>query len=114
MKVYLTRRELKKNFKYIIGVGYMRIQNLLKYQDASWYFADKDGWAADIYQIEDIAICTGYRPFGNIKIATNIVQEYDIRAMEICKNGKNFEEIKKSINLLLKEFIQIAIKEAKK
>lgn len=68
-----TIKYIKQNFKKIIKVGYCELQFFLKNQKPEYYTAGVYGWNADIYIFKDIALVTGYRPFGNIKIKSDIL-----------------------------------------
>lgn len=61
-------RDIKSQYPTIIQVSYCDAQNMLCMDDPAAYTAGVYGWNADIYPIASgVAICTGYRPFGNIK-----------------------------------------------
>ena len=73
MKERTTMKYIKQNYKKIINVGYCKLQNFLKHETPKYYTAGVYGWNADIYIFKDIALVTGYRPFGNIKIKSDIL-----------------------------------------
>ena len=69
------------------------------------------GWNADIYDINNVAIVTGYRPFGNIHVDYDIIREYNNRAKElISDNGIEYEKKKELVNDLLLEFRSLALR----
>ena len=58
------------------------------------YTAGVYGWNADIYPITSgVAICTGYRPFGNVKPDRETVSRYEKRAREMRRDLWNTEEL---------------------
>lgn len=73
MKERTTMKYIKQNYKKIINVGYCKLQNFLKHETPKYYTAGVYGWNADIYIFKGIALVTGYRPFGNIEIKSNIL-----------------------------------------
>ena len=74
MKTKTTQKEIKSRFKKIVCVGYCNLQHLLYYQNPTYYTIRREGWASDIYIFDDIAISTGYAPFGNIKAKYDILK----------------------------------------
>lgn len=73
MKERTTMKYIKQNYKKIINVRYCKLQNFLKHETPKYYTAGVYGWNADIYIFKGIALVTGYRPFGNIEIKSNIL-----------------------------------------
>lgn len=82
MKKRITNKQAKATFKNIICVGYCGLQTLLKDQNPQYYCSGSLGWNCDIYVFGDTAICTGYRPFGNIVPQHDLVKGYEDRALE--------------------------------
>ena len=77
MKAKRTMRDIKSQYPTIIQVSYCDAQNILCMDDPAAYTAGVYGWNADVYPITSgIAICTGYRPFGNIKPDRETVSRY--------------------------------------
>ena len=68
MKFKTTRKAIMNNYRYVLEVGYCDLAHLLTYKNPIAYTCGAYGWNSDIYQVTDnFVICTGYRPFGNIK-----------------------------------------------
>ena len=101
MKIKTTQKAIKANFKKIVCVGYCNLQHLFNYESPIYYITRREGWASDIYIFDDIAISTGYAPFGNIKV------KYDSTARKIVGNWdiKHDEKVKK-VNKLLEKFLK--------
>ena len=106
MKAKRTMRDIKSQYSAIIQVSYCDAQALLCMDDPAAYAAGVYGWNADIYPITSgIAICTGYRPFGNIKPDRETVSRYEKRAREMRRDLCNADELKKHLHSLQKEFV---------
>lgn len=91
MKVKVTRKEIKENYKNIINVSYCNLQYLLKAANISpaYYCTRAEGWACDIYVINDeIVIVTGYAPFGNIKSSFDLCEKYEKKAQKLLYSNK--------------------------
>lgn len=107
MKFKTTAKEVKEGYYTIIAVGDCELQFLLSYERAVAYCAGTYGWNFDVYDIDGVAICTGYRgmPSKHSKVSYDLVKEYEAKAQ-----GKSAEEKK----VLIKEFIEKARKDGAK
>ena len=109
MKFKTTKKAVKEGYRNIIEVGYCSLQHLLYYKDPVAYTSGTYGWNADIYDIGGgVAICTGYRPFGDIRVDYELVKEYDNKARDLIALSKEFDfaELKEMLDELLNEFIE--------
>ena len=114
MKVKVTKKEIKENYKNVISVGYCELQYLLRGKNPNFYTSGVYDWGADIYQINyNTCIVTGYRSFGNIKIERDTIQKYEEKARKICRDySLNWEQETKKLDKLLDKFIKEVIKES--
>lgn len=114
MKVKVTKKEIRENYKNVIRVGYCELQYLLRGKNPNFYTSGTYGWRADIYQINyNTCIVTGYAPFGNIKIERNTIQKYEEKAIKICHDySLNWEQETTKLDKLLDKFIKEVIKES--
>ena len=60
----------------------------------------------DIQWGAGVAICTGYRPFGNVKPDRETVSRYEKRAREMRRDLWNTEELAEHLHSLQKEFVR--------
>jgi hypothetical protein len=99
MKYETTARALKEGYHTIISAGYCELQSLLSYKSPVSYSSGIYGWNFDVYDINGIAIATGYRgmPEKNSKADYNNIIEYEQKSQ-----GKTAEEK----DVLIKEFIE--------
>lgn len=111
LKVKVTKKEILRHYKNVISAGYCNLQYLLNEKDSKFYTCGVYGWNSDIYEINDnTCICTGYRPFGNVKVDYDIQEKYDNEARAICCSDLQYEQKKKKVNKLLDEFIMEVLK----
>lgn len=96
MKERTTMKHIKQNYKKIINVGYCELQNFLKHETPKYYTAGVYGWNADIYVFGDVALVTGYRPFGNIKIESKIIEHIEEKS-KISNTADVYETLNKLI-----------------
>jgi len=101
MKYKTTARAVKEGYYKIIRAGYCSLQGLLSYKSPIAYSKGVYGWNFDVYDIDGVAICTGYRgmPSKNSKEDYKLIREYEAKA-----DGKTAEEK----DALIKEFIEKA------
>lgn len=107
MKFKTTKKAIMNNYRYILNVGYCDLQHLLKYKSPIAYTCGVYGWNADIYQVNsNFAICTGYRPFGNVKsnYSYNKVKEHYAETI-LHAHDVPYEDKKKYIETALQELI---------
>ena len=102
MKYQTTAKAVKEGYYYIIRAGYCDLQGLLSYKSPRAYVAGVYGWNFDIYDIDGIAIVTGYRgmPSKNAWADYKLISEYEKKS-----EGKTAEEK----DLMIKEFISKAL-----
>ena len=101
MKYKTTAKALKQGYYKIIAAGYCDLQHLLNYHSPIAYSKGVYGWNFDVYEVDGIAIATGYRgmPSQNSKgINYDVIRLYNDKAQ-----GKTKEERE----ALLKEFINL-------
>ena len=63
MKLKTTKKDVMDSYNDIISIGYCDAQFLLRGVDPIAYTVGTYGWNADIYNVNGVAIVTGYRPF---------------------------------------------------
>lgn len=104
MKYKTTAKAVREGYCVIIRAGYCSLQNLLKHVSPIAYSRGVYGWNFDVYEVNGVAIATGYRgmPQRNAKEDYALIREYDEKAQ-----GKSKEECAE----LLREFIGKAKKQ---
>ena len=106
MKFKTTRKEITQNYKYVICVGYCKMDYLLTNQQPIAYNAGVNGWNYDLYDINGVAIVTGYRPWGNIRPDYETIKKYEDKACEIaCNSWGSYQNMIDQIDQLLNQFI---------
>lgn len=108
MKFKTTQKAIKANYTNIIYVGYCDLQHLLTYENPIAYTVRREGWGADIYEVNsNTAIVTGYAPFGNVHPAYDVVRRYDNTAKHIlyAHCDWEYEELKHCLGEMIQNFI---------
>lgn len=111
-KIRTTKKAMKVAFAYTISVNYCGLQTLLGAEEPIAYTIRPEGWGADIYDFGNVAIVTGYDPFGNIVPTYETVKKYEEEARklnDICQ----YEEKKAALRNLIDQFIEEVVKQRK-
>ena len=108
MKFKTTQKAIKANYTNVIYVGYCDLQHLLTYENPIAYTVRREGWGADIYEVNNnTVIVTGYAPFGNIRPDYDTVQKYEAMAKHVCYEHCNYNKLKSCRGELIQEFISV-------
>ena len=103
MKYRTTRKEIRENYSNVIKVSYCDLQNLLTHLEPFAYITRREGWAADIYELTpNVALVTGYAPFGNVAVDRDICRRYEEKARKILHGG--YREQPERLQQLIGEF----------
>ena len=106
MKFKTTQKAIKESYSKIVKVGYCNLQSLLNFKTPVAYTCGGDGWHADIYDINGVAIVTGYQPFGNIKADYDVCRKYEIKAEKLRYSNTNFKKREKQLSKMINKFIE--------
>lgn len=106
MKFKATQKDIRNGYSAVISIPYCNIQTLLSFESPVAYTVRREGcWGADIYQVGNVAISTGYAPFGNIKVPYEKQQEYEEAARKIRYEENDWDKMVLKIHNLLKKFV---------
>ena len=108
MKYKTTKKAVMNGYYKVLAVSYCSLQHLLNYENEVAYTTRSEGWGADIYQFGNIAIATGYAPFGTIRPSYELNKKYDDMAMEIvnARGAEAFADKKAKLTALIKEYLK--------
>ena len=101
IKLKVTKKEIKNNFQNVFYCNYCQLADLLSYEMASYYTANAYGWRNDIYLINNTVIVTGYEPFGNREISTEICKKYEGMARNTKNKKITFEKMQEELRELI-------------
>lgn len=101
MQFKTTKKDVMNGYWEIIEVGYCDLQHLLGFLSPSAYTCGIYGWNTDIYEMpfnSNICICTGYRPFGNVKPDWRILWKYNRQAENCHTNDELLDLLKQFVD----------------
>lgn len=105
MKFKTTQKAIKNNHVAVVKVGYNRLYFLLRYQEPAAYTTRSKGWASDVYCFGNVAISTGYSPFGNVELSAEEIHNWNERAAALLDEPMGSDEMEKKTNAILNEFL---------
>ena len=112
MKNKITAKSIRERYSKIISIGYCDAQNLLSFTSPDYYTCGVYGWNFDVYDFNNVAICTGYRGMPKGKnYDWKRLDFYEKKAEEICHMKDNtghflsYEEINAKLKELLRDFL---------
>ena len=106
MKIKLTNKEVKALYPNIKSAGYCEIQTLLRGIEPVAYTCGVYGWNYDVYNINGLTICTGYRGMPGERLEK--CSEYEEKAAAIWGNYSiTYDDRAEQVKQLLKEFCSI-------
>ena len=99
MKFKTTAKAIKANGGTIIALGYCEAQRLLACVSPIAYASGVYGWNFDLYEVDGVKICTGYRGMPGVSVPYALVKEFEDRAENVTWDERR---------ALLSEFVKSA------
>lgn len=109
MKFKTTKKAIMNGYYKVLCVGYCDLQCLLSCKEPIAYTCGVYGWNSNIYHITDtFAICTGYRPFGNIHSDYEYNRNIEKQAKAITDSWGKYthDEKKEKLNELIAQLVK--------
>ena len=104
MKFKTTRKAIVNGSTKLVCAGYCDLQTLLRNHSPIAYTSGVYGWNFDVYEVNGLTICTGYRGMPGRR--ANNIDEYERKARAIMDEyTRNYEERCADVENLLNEFI---------
>lgn len=107
MKFRTTRKQVVAQSPRIVSAGYCSLSTLLSVTDPTAYTSGIYGWNFDVYKVDGLTICTGYRNMPG-RTANNI-RAYEEKARDIMSDyARDYDERRAAVTALLHEFAEQA------
>ena len=104
MKFRITRKQIVNESTNIISIGYCDAQTLLQGHAPIAYTCGVYGWNFDVYQVDGVTICTGYRNMPGR--SANNVHEYEKKARAIMDDyQRDYTARAEDVERLLHDFL---------
>lgn len=108
MKLKTTRKAIVNGSCNIVSVGYCDLCHLLTNHSPIAYTCGVYGWNFDVYEINGLTICTGYRNMPGRRAKQT--REYDQKAAKILSwenKEMTYDEKRENVEKLLNEWISL-------
>ena len=106
MKFKTTAKAIREGYGKKIAVSYCGMQHLLWNHAPIAYTCGVYGWNFDVYTVDGVAICTGYRGMVGKSVDYEMLRAYETAAEKIEYDYKRpYEERQEEVEKLLKEFL---------
>lgn len=103
MKYKTTRKAVVNHAGRLVCAGYGDLQNLLSTREPTAYTCGVYGWNFDVYEVNGLTICTGYRGMPGRR--ANSIREFEAKAEAIRRDyTMKYEDMKAALENLLLEF----------
>ena len=108
MKFRTTAKAIRQSGGKIISIGYCGAAHLLSHHSPIAYTCGVYGWNFDVYEVDGVTICTGYRGMPGKTVDYKILDKYEKAARAIVEEwGKRtYAEKGKAIEDLLSAFLK--------
>lgn len=107
MKYRTTNKDLRTYSARLIKVGYCAMQSLLTFESPTAYTCGVYGWNADVYEIGNTTICTGYRPVGTSPDYA-LLEMYEKSARDVLNNRAiDYDKKRELVTALLHHFLSL-------
>lgn len=112
MKFRTTQKEIRDGYAKIYRCGYCDLQNLFRHTNATAYTCGVYGWNFDLYDINGVAITTGYRGMIGESIPSELIQKYEKKAKKAIERANfDYKKTKSALDKLIVKFIEELTKE---
>lgn len=120
MKFKATKKEIRNNYNYIVGVSYCKLQSLLENQNPIAYSSGVYGWSCDYYLLQNskgqkVLVSTGYNYIENQNLNPdyNKLIEFEKKAHEILYTRHEiaipYETKRVLMNNLISDFVDYVL-----
>lgn len=102
MRVY--KKHVRAEYPIVAYCGYCNLQYTLYFAPQFGHTERAEGWGCNVYEIApDIALSTGYAPFGNRRLPLAITERYEKKAKQILEENSWSYIAKEKLEVLLNE-----------
>lgn len=102
MRVY--KKHVRAAYPIVAYCGYCDLQYTLSFTSNFGHTERAEGWGCNVYEIApDIALTTGYDPFGNRRLPLAITERYEKKAAQILEENSYCYTAKEKLEVLLNE-----------
>lgn len=106
MSMRLYKKHVRAEYSIVAYCGYCGLQHTLYFTPKIGHTERAEGWGCNIYELApDIALTTGYDPFGNRRLPLAITERYEKKAKQILEENSCNYTAKEKLEVLLNELV---------
>ena len=110
MKFKTTAKSIRESYGAKLAISYCGAQYLLHFHNPVAYTCGVYGWNFDVYTVDGVTICTGYRGMVGRSVDYALLSEYESKARAVCYDRElDYETKREEVDKLLSEFVERAI-----
>lgn len=104
MSMRLYKKHVRAEYPIVAYCGYCDLQYTLYFAPKIGHTERAEGWGCNIYELApDIALTTGYDPFGNRRLPLAFTERYEEKAKQILRESNYSYIAKEELERLLTE-----------
>ncbi len=104
MSMRLYKKHVRAEYPIVAYCGYCDLQYTLYFAPKIGHTERAEGWGCNIYELApDIALTTGYDPFGNRRLPLALTERYEEKAKQILRENNYSYIAKEELERLLTE-----------
>lgn len=106
MSMRLYKKHVRAEYSIVAYCGYCDLQHTLYFTPKIGHTERAEGWGCNIYELApDIALTTGYDPFGNRRLPLAVTERYEKKAKQILEENSYNSTAKEKLEVLLNELV---------
>lgn len=104
MRVY--KKHVHAAYPIVAYCGYCALQYVLYFTPKIGHTERAEGWGCDVYELApNIALTTGYDPFGNRRLPLAFTERYEEKAKQILAESSYSYIAKEKLEALINEMV---------
>lgn len=107
MKFKTTAKAIRQSYGKKLAISYCGAQFLLWNHAPVAYTCGVYGWNFDVYTVNGVTICTGYRGMVGATPDWEALEKYERAAREVVESRLPYEERQAKVEALLEEFLSL-------
>lgn len=107
MKFKTTAKAIRNSYGKKLAISYCGAYFLLWNHAPVAYTCGVYGWNFDVYTVNGVTICTGYRGMVGATPDWEILEKYEHAAREVVESSLPYEERQAKVEALLEEFLSL-------
>ena len=109
MKFKTTAKAIRNSYGKKLAIGYCGAQYLLTNHAPIAYTCGTYGWNFDVYSVNGVTICTGYRGMVGNHVDYDVLRKYETAAEKALYDmSVPYDERRENVEKLLLEFLATA------